>query len=540
MNIDADVAASTAIPTGAPSSFPDFPLLNHYSILIYPFFHDITPDNRKRQIQQLEGIWSPWWARKEGSLNKTLDDTYFFLPYIREIIFPETALLKNTPPGDQYSNWVTKVRRWSDKNLNYYCCDLPNEAVLRLTYRRELLSTIESLEVLTPSPDGMLKEGELPPIRLEWVDAILFPSGIGFLMLKLVLNESPPQMSHLVDLNYYLRMVHPPAIGWRLAELRIKGMAYSFKFRDLTDFLTQGVTDTASIIPDFTQFIEHLRLSNPRRYSETEAGQVYGERCHSFSYACVNVDEDAPAEAQEGDLSRKDRLLFEFASSIQIGRSQTDPMWVPSPEQVSRMKEQNRVSVWKAWRGMALKESVVFLGTEDIPFNRNVLSHNVEHDYLPLYLYSLYQKYQLFIFADELMRKGAYVAQHLQEVRKLMDRFMDFRNKYWFNEVTRKPLGGELYRKFQQGLESTLLYEMVSSQVKDLKEYYEEQQQRRIGVLLNLFTFAFLPLGAVIGVFGMTFFEGNWPLFIAAFLIVGMISLGLWKWWTQEGGPRDE
>jgi Mg2+ and Co2+ transporter CorA len=172
-------------------------------------------------------------------------------------------------------------------------------------------------------------------------------------------------------------------------------------------------------------------------------------------------------------------------------------------------------------------------------FNKTVLPHNSQSDYLPLYLYSLYQKYQLFAFADELMRKGAYVSENLQEVRKLMDRFMNFSNRYWFNEVTRKPLGGEIYRKFQQGLESTSLYEMVSAQVKDLKEYYEERRQRRTGVLLNLFTFAFIPLSAVIGVFGMTFFEkGNWGLFLATFIVVGSISLGLWRWWTEESGPR--
>ncbi|HEY0323649.1 MAG TPA: hypothetical protein VGC66_22030 [Pyrinomonadaceae bacterium] len=279
------------------------------------------------------------------------------------------------------------------------------------------------------------------------------------------------------------------------------------------DFLTQGITSEDPIIPDITRFMESLRQSNRMRYSESGAGQIYGERCHFFSYACIDEKDETPVNSA-GDLSVKDRLLFEFASNIQIGDSQNNPVWVPSPERVSELKEQNLISVWHAWRGMALKESVVFLGTEDIGFNKSTLPHNVENDYLPLYLYGLYQKYQLFVFADELMRKGAYLAEHLEEVRKLMDRFMDFRNKFWFNEVTRKPLGGELYRKFQQGLESTLLYEMVSSQVKDLKEYYEERRQRRIGVLLNLFTFAFLPLSAVIGVFGMTFFQGDWPLFI--------------------------
>ena len=145
------------------------------------------------------------------------------------------------------------------------------------------------------------------------------------------------------------------------------------------------------------------------------------------------------------------------------------------------------------------------------------------------------------VFADELMRKGAYVAEHLREVRGLMDRFVDFRNRYWFSEVTRKPLGADLYRMFQQGMGSQSFYEMVSSQVKELKEYYEERRQRRIDLLLNLFTFAFLPLSAVIGIFGMSFLDErqvSWRSFFVTFAVVALLSLGLWRWLTEEAGPR--
>lgn len=539
MNAD-DIAKAAVAPDGGVIQTPtSYPLLNHFTVLIYPFFHDIAPGDRLRRIGRLEEAWSPWWARLGDDIHEVLDDTYFFLPYIRHVVFPETAILKDTPPGAKYANWVERVRCWNAEGLNLFCGELSEESVARITLKRELLSPLRDIAILAPSAGGGRREGIALRARLEWVDAALFPAGIGFLMMKLVLSEARPRLPDLIDLNRYLRTVHQPFIDSGLTELRLGGTAHTVKMRDLTDFLTQGMTQDAEVVPDLARFMERLRLSHPRRYSETEAGQVYGERCHFFSYACVDFKDDSNGGEAASELTGGDRLLFEFASSIPVGHSQTNPMWVPSPEQVAQLKEQNRISVWRAWRGMALKESVVFLGTEDIPFNKEALPHNAESDYLPLYLYSLYQKYQLFVFADELMRKGAYVSQHLDEVRRLMDRFMDFRNRYWFNEVTRKPLGSELYRKFQQGLESTLLYEMVSAQVKDLKEYYEERRQRRIGVLLNLVTFAFIPLGAVIGIFGMTFFSGSWGKFIAAFFIVGLVSLGLWRWWTEEVGPRE-
>jgi hypothetical protein len=520
-----------------PSETNDFTLLNHYTILIYPFLHDVTSDARQTRLRLLEESWDPWWARLDGNIHQVLDDSYFFLPYIREVVFPEAALLKDTQPGDRYAHWVKRIQQWNAKGLNYFCSELTPEAVLRLTYNQKLVSSIRNIEIL-PLPVNGVSGEEALPLRLEWVDALLFPTGVGFIMTKVVLSEDSPQLSRLIDLNYYLRTVHPPFTDWKLPELRVGRMAYTVKMRDLMDFLIQGMTGDHAIIPNLTQFIDHLRQSQPRRYSEGEAGQVYGERCHFFSYASVDMKDDETTEALRGNFaSVTDRVLFETASSIPIGDSINNPVWVPALAQVSQLREQNQIAIWQIWRGMALKDSVVFLGTEDVNFNRVNLPHNVEYDYLPLYLYSLYQKYQLFVFADELMRKGAYVAQHLQEVRDLMDRFMDFRNRYWFNEVTRKPLGGDIYRKFQQGLESQFLYEMVSSQVKDLKEYYEERRQRRIDLLLNLFTFAFLPLSAVIGVFGMTFFTGSWWSFVITFVVTVAISVGLWSWWTEEIGP---
>ncbi len=516
----------------------DFTLLNQFTFFIYPFLHNVRSSNRPGQIQSLEENWDPWWSRLDGEIGSALDSTYFFLPYIRELIFPETIVFKDKPPGKQYANWVKQIDEWNRKGLGYLCRELSDDAVLRITYKKAALQSINSIEIFAPGKNAGVTEGPGLCARVLWIDAMLFPSGLGFLILKVAPDEESPQLGQLIDLNYYLRIVHPPSLNWTLPDLNINRMANKMTVRDLMDFLIQGMTSDDARIYDLGRFLDHVRSSTPRRFSESEAGQVYGERCHVLSYACLNLKNNNNDAPEGGFECVKDRLVFEFASCIPLGDAVTNPMWIPSSEYVKGLKTEKQFSFWQAWSGMALKESVVFLGTEDINFNRTVLPDNIENDYLPLYLYSLYQKYQLFIFADELMRKGAYVAQYLPEVRALMDRFMDFRNRHWFNEVTRKPLGGELYRKFQQGLESPALYDLVSLQVKDLKQHYEERRQRRIDLLVNLVTFVFLPLGTVIGVFGMTFFAGSWWSFIVSIAAMFIVSLGIWRWWTEEFGPR--
>jgi hypothetical protein len=78
----------------------------------------------------------------------------------------------------------------------------------------------------------------------------------------------------------------------------------------------------------------------------------------------------------------------------------------------------------------AIRPVFVFLATEDLHFSRKSLAHNIENDYLPLYLYTLYQKLQLLVFSADFMSEVAEVGYDLGAVRALMERFVHYRNKY--------------------------------------------------------------------------------------------------------------
>jgi hypothetical protein len=196
---------------------------------------------------------------------------------------------------------------------------------------------------------------------------------------------------------------------------------------------------------------------------------------------------------------------------------------MPSEEQAARFGREHRLALWRCWQGMALKESVVFLGTEDLPFNRRALPANIEHEYLPLYLYTLYQKLQLFDFSCELMHKVAHAGGNVRGVRALLERIITFRSRYWFNEVTRKPQGGELYRTFHQGMEVPALYQMVTGSVKEVKEYYEELRARQVKLVLNLLAVLFGPVAMVFGAV-QVFLAGDYPLWAKALLLTTLVA----------------
>jgi hypothetical protein len=506
------------------SGADDPELLNHFSVLIYPFLHGLTGRHRPARLEALAGRWDPWWARlTEAGAAEALDGSGFFLPYVQGLLFPETACLRGEAPGPRYARWVARVRRWADGGLVPFARRLPAGSVLRLTCRPELRAALAEFTLTGRRARGA-DAADLAG-RLDWVDAVLFPSGVGFLLLRARLAGERPRLGELIGLNAALRLVLPPTLSWELPRLRFRPPVGDLSMRDLLELLADGLVEG-----DDTGV----------GYTDTEPGRAYGERCHLFSYACVHLGEAERAALPAGVFADgADRLLYEYAACIGLGESVRNPVWVPAPEQAERVGRENRLAMWRCWRGMALKESCVFLGTEDLGFNRRALPHTAEHDYLPLYLYTLYQKYRLLTFADGLMREVAQAEGHLRGARVLLRRFVAFRNRFWFSEVTRRPLGGDLYRLLQQALEAPRLYEMVTASVKEAKEYYEERWDRQVRGLVTVAGLVGGPLAAVWGT-ARLLLAGPRPAWAAALLLAVAAAgvAGLLVYWRSRSRAR--
>ena len=321
------------------------------------------------------------------------------------------------------------------------------------------------------------------PLRIDWIDIALFPQNIGFLILKMGLKEQAPPIDRLNDALYYLRPIHPPAVGWQLAQWRrlTPETPLAFTSRDLIDFLLQGLTeDSENVDHTLADLVgPHSQAGAIQRYSATETGQVYGDVFRQYSYACLAETPAVPAMPEEATplfASSLQQALYELATCTQT----TDPDYRPHPQGLRQTMEQAHIVLWANWEAMALHDSVVFLGARPTPFTLRALAHNIESDYFHLFLLTLYQKMRLSLLSGELMRRSADFDPNLEETYRLMEVFTMFRNHYWFAEVTRKPQGNVLYRRFQQGLGVALLYESTQREVNQLQEYYEQKAQRDI------------------------------------------------------------
>lgn len=465
-------------------------LLNHFTVSIFPFFHGLGGDKAGPRLEALGGRWQPWWCRlDDAALAEALEATSFFLPYVRSLVYPETTVLRDEPAGDRCEGWVRRLRQLTEQSPSRFLRELPPGAVLRLTLGATALEELADLDVTWPRAGDGRDRGSLSA-RLEWADAVLFPSGLGFLLLRVRLAAPSPRLSELIRLNRGLRLVYPPVVGWKLPVLRLRATGAAPRLRDLLDDLLRGLADTSAAHGS----------GAARAYTETEAGRAFGEHCQLLSYACVGLAEEQQKCLSAGVFpTGVDRLLFEYAASLGLNETIDNAVWVPSRRQAVRLCRDNGLTLWRCWRAMILKESLVFLATEKLPFTLEVLPRLVEKDYLPLYLYTLYQKFQLSVFADGLMREVAQVEGHLRGARELLRRFVAFRNRFWFSEVTRKPQGGDLYRALQQGLEVPALYQQVTASVKEAKEYYEERWDRQVRRVVTVLGLVGGPLAGVAG-----------------------------------------
>src|SRR4051794_17239677 len=94
---------------------PDPTLADHCTFAVYPFFHSWADAGWCACLDRVGARWAPWWdrLREDGEVRDGVDATFYFLPYVRSLLFPETDLLDREPAGPGYDGWVRLVREWS-------------------------------------------------------------------------------------------------------------------------------------------------------------------------------------------------------------------------------------------------------------------------------------------------------------------------------------------------------------------------------------------------------------------------------------------
>src|SRR5262249_26463058 len=213
-------------------------LLGHYSVLIYPFRHQLVGGARLLRLASLEPRWAHWACRfTESDLAAKLESTGFFFPYVRDLLYPEIGWLRRQCPAEDCEEWAEILSSGSAEGLSAVCDELA-AGVLRLTLRREVHAALEEFIVRCPG-NHHVEPADLPA-RCDWIDAQLYPSGIGFVLFRVRPPPENPGRAHPTRLNRALRRVLPATRRVHLAELETAA-GDRFTMRELMNFLTQGL-----------------------------------------------------------------------------------------------------------------------------------------------------------------------------------------------------------------------------------------------------------------------------------------------------------
>lgn len=521
----------------------------HFTILVYPFRHSLSGSSGERAFHQLESRWAPWWSRHvtDDQLKTTIDDSYFLLTYVRRLFFPETQLLPEADVADQ----VTKARELSNHSLcellDRFSQEHRDNMVLRLTLRETPLCEIRDLRFEAMDATASVKT--------HWVDALICPQGVGFLIWKVEISD--PDLTHLSlsNLLYWLRLLHPLKAGWALPKWKALGGDMEFESRDLVDFLLQKMTHVDDKLDNSLEefFAAEGQVVRGDLYSVSSSGQIYGHVFQMFSYVTL-VDDEGDDGKDDDFPCKRDRWVYELATCTDT----TDASYAPHAAAISDFTENNRIAYWRNWQGMSLHDTTVSVGfvtrseitpREDgtlprEPFVMGVLPHNMESDYFQLYLLVLFQRTWLSLVFGELLREGPNVDKNWRGVHKIWRRFIQFENCFWYNEVTNKPQGIAIYQQFQRSLGVKQIYDELKDQLKTLHEHFDSAVVRRTSGLLNLLTLLGLPIGITMQIHGAKLAENpseHWPVFASLFLrLVLAVLIGsvlwnwCWNWWNRR------
>lgn len=482
-----------------------------FSIFLYPFFHNFKIKNIKKYKENFEKHWKHWFFRLNDEMIRTVeDDTYFFLPHIREIIFPEFLEGKKEQSID-FDNYE----------------DILNKGVLRLTFPKENLP--KGYPAIKSQRDNVSLSFDI-----EWIDVFLFPQGIGLLAFKCILNpmDDEVNLNLINDFHYYMQKVHPPFLKFEMPEWEWDGI--KFGTRELIDFLLLWFTLPPSLFSKIkNSFEDHISSGNSHNYqiisknfyTLTPEGQTYGMKQRIYSY-CQLVSGGKEIVLHPYFNSLEEQVLYELGTCTYV--SEED--YVPEKDFVQKLLEENKLKVWDNWSALVLHDNIIFAGKGTSNFVEKYLPHNIEYDYFHLYSYCVFQEFLLSNYFSKLISRDRDLTKNFSAAEKMLENYIKYENRYWFREISDKPMAEKLYQKVLNALNILPLKEEIKEEVIRLSEYYRRKYQQRLDMILTVLAFVVVPIEILAEFFGNALIkEATWlnffkvTIFIYAFIFLFII-----------------
>ena len=388
--------------------------------------------------------------------------SYFIHPYIINEQKYDKYLLKLLKD----KNCKMKIFE-KEKDLDLYTYFLPNVRdymfwTFELNNNKlksfEQLSNSMKVSILSKKPctifeydlgkDVQGKIGEKSGVffDISRVEIICFNTGICFLLLKTVL-EGETNLSDVLNFNYKFRDINSEFISLKDYE-NIRIQTNTFK----------DIKDLSAIIKQITGVSKDAKEMN-----------LDDERFLTYSYFCTEQD-------NWNDTNDFENIQGEFSKFANILPSNYEINYDKQSQENQTLKSNKYVKIGITKQGTVLLTSSI--NTE----NYTKIPFSFEQEYLYTYILALYKKIYL--------KKVNLEFKKIKNTRKIRDKFIEFTQSIWIQEITNDLEGSKLYQKWIETLELDMLYANAKNKYdivyKDLKIDKANRVNYIIAVILGL------------------------------------------------------
>lgn len=278
------------------------------------------------------------------------------------------------------------------------------------------------------------------------VEIVCFNTGICFLLFKTVL-EGDTNLSDVLNFNYKFRDINSEFVSLKDYE-NIRIQTNSFK----------DIQELSAIIKQLTGVSKDAKEMN-----------FDNERFLTYSYFCTEQD-------NWNDINDFENIQGEFSKFANILPSNYEINYDKQSEENQTLKNSKYIKIGITKQGTVLLTSGV---NSD---NYTKIPFAFEQEYLYTYILALYKKIYL--------KKVNFEFKKTKNTRKIRDKFIEFTQSIWIQEITNDLEGSKLYQKWMETLELDMLYANAKNKYdmvyKDLKIDKANRVNYVIAVILGL------------------------------------------------------
>ena len=517
---------------------PSFRLTGLQCYLTLPFLHRFSQQELLEGIDGKLGMWSHWFKRlvepdaSTEDLDVAMDYSYFFLPHVRQLLYPEFIGLRSATDVLEVLDLSSAEDKFDSRTVR---------AAFKIEAYGPMRGPALRLTLQEPSIVGMhfyLRGQPDVTFTIPWVDCVLFPQHVGVLVIKIDVADS----LSVARAAEFLRAIRKTRFRRRLTVPVPEVESHEGEQKKSWNALIDGMLEA---------------LRSTRVIANTAVEETIGTTFKTLVIAGV---EDCRCDASTTD--NLERCAFTLATG-HGSKSRVDTF---TAEGLRRLRARSLQS-WANWRVIGYDEGIsITMCTEQARHDHgeahalrdNLLSvrSTAEWAYMLLHVLALAQSVRMHLLYQELSGVSTKLDGALRAIDEVLRSYVKFRRVLWTPEPTSTPAGRQVYDLSWHCFELEALGKWLQDDVEILTSYLHGQRERlealssrRTQRALEFLTIVGVPAGLAIALTqGVVWGEIAPPLkhhhvsalifviIVAAFFVIVYMAIGL----TRRAGLNDE